>query len=247
MGVEFKHTLARAAWTALLWAGLGASAAAAPAASELLEKSRAVYAGLKSYSDTGTVEAEFGQTGGQVRERHAFSTAYRTPRQYFFDFRKAGGSDRYVAWGDGETFHSWWQATGQQQDFPRGQGANAFVFGASPTKNAIVQLAPLLFPGAGLSGPLTEFAEPVYAGMETIGGHNCHKLTGVARSVYRATSNVVDARPATVWIDAETLLVRRILEDRSHGKLLDRSTTTFEPKANPPLDERAFRFTPPAR
>ena len=219
--------------------------AAMPGAEEVLQKSRAAYTALKSYEDKGSVEAEFGQSGSQVRERHSFKTAYKAPRQYLFDFTKAGGADRYVAWSDGETFHSWWKATGQQQDFPKGQGANAFIFGSSPTLNAIVQIAPLLFPNAGLSGPIVDFGDAVNAGTEPIDGHDCYKLTGTAHAVYKATGHVTDSRPMTVWIDVKTMLIRKVFEDRSQGNLLNRSTTKFEPNANPELDEQLFRFSAP--
>jgi outer membrane lipoprotein-sorting protein len=230
-------------WLAL--APLVNGAPSTPSADEVLQKSRAAYAALKSYEDKGTVDVEFGQSGSQVRERHAFRTAYKAPRQYLFDFTKANAADRYVAWGDGENFHAWWKSTGQQQDFPQGRGANAFVFGASPTGNAIVQIAPLLFPNAGLSGPVLEFGDAVNAGVETLDGHDCYKLSGFAHAVYKATGRVTDSRAMTVWVDAQTMLVRRVFEDRSQGKLLNRSTTSFEPLANPQLDERTFHFEAP--
>jgi hypothetical protein len=51
----------------------------------------------------------------------------------------------------------------------------------------------------------------------------------------------------TVWIDAQTLLVRRVFEDTAEGTGSDanRFTTTFEPQANPTLDDARFAFTPP--
>ncbi len=226
-------------------ANVAAGSAAAPSADEVLTKSRAAYAALKSYEDKGTVDVEFGQAGSQLRERHSFRTAYKAPRQYLFDFSKAGGADRYIAWGDGEMFHSWWKSTGQQQDYPKGQGANAFIFGTSPTLNAIVQIAPLLFQNAGLSGPIVEFGEAVNAGIESLDGHECYKLTGTAHAVYKATGRVTDTRPMTVWIDTRTMLVRKVFEDRSQGKVLSRSMTSFEPDDDPQLDERIFRFSAP--
>lgn len=221
------------------------SAPQLPGAAEVLQQSRAAYQALKSYSDAGTVDVEFGPAGSQVRERHTFRTAYRAPRLFLFDFSKANGADRYVAWGDGATFHSWWKATGQHQDFPKGQGANAFIFGASPTLNAIVQVAPLIFPNAGLSGPIVEFGEATNSGVESLGGHDCYRLTGTAHAVYKATGRVTDSRAMTVWIDTRTLLVRKVFEDRSNGNLLSRSTTTFVPQADPAIDARTFRFSVP--
>ncbi len=222
-----------------------AAAPSAPSADDVLTKTRAAYAALKSYEDKGNVDVEFGQAGAQVKERHSFRTAYKAPRQYLFDFTKAGGADRDVAWGDGEMFHSWWKSTGQQQDFPKGQGANAFIFGTTPTLNAIVQIAPLLFPNAGLSGPMVEFGDAVNAGIEPVDGHDCYKLSGTAHAVYKATGRVTDTRPMTVWIDTRTMLVRKVFEDRSQGKLLSRSTTSFDPHDNPQPDERLFRFSAP--
>jgi outer membrane lipoprotein-sorting protein len=52
-------------------------------------------------------------------------------------------------------------------------------------------------------------------------------------------------RKATVWIDPETLLIRKVLEDASDGTGTSRLTVTFVPQANPPLDDARFTFTPP--
>jgi len=50
----------------------------------------------------------------------------------------------------------------------------------------------------------------------------------------------------TVWIDAESLLIRRVVEEwKPLPGQVNRVTTTFEPQANPTLDESRFKFTPP--
>ena len=52
-----------------------------------------------------------------------------------------------------------------------------------------------------------------------------------------------------MWVDVETALVRKVLEDAPEGSAagtVSRVTTTFEPQANPTLDAARFRFTPPA-
>lgn len=177
--------------------GASQAVAATPTADAILQQTHAAYASLKTYADTGSVDLEFGPGGGIVREHHAFRTAYRAPRQFRFDFTKAGNADRYVVWGDGETFHSYWKSTGTVSDYPKGRGANAFIFGSAPTSAAILQLAPMLFPGAGL--------------------------------------------------DSQTSMVRRIFEDRTQGVFVNRTTTTFDPRPDAPVDEALFRFTPPGR
>ena len=50
----------------------------------------------------------------------------------------------------------------------------------------------------------------------------------------------------TVWIDAESLLIRKVVEvpkDVLPGQIA-RVTTTFQPQANPKLDDARFTFTP---
>lgn len=215
---------------------------------EILERTRAAYAALRSYEDTGTVDVEFGPAGNVVRERHTFATSYRAPRLFYFDFTKHLKLDRYVVWSDEQVFHSWWQATGVETSYPKGQGSAAIALAAPPTKNSISLITPLLFPKAGLSGTLTEFGDSATAGEETVDGRKCHKLTGIASSVY-ATQHVVNVRKTTVWIDAESFLVRRIVEDAPEGTPAGsgmRVTTTFLPQANPALEDRRFVFTKPA-
>ncbi len=111
-------------------------------------------------------------------------------------------------------------------------------------------MAPLLFPNAGLTGTLTEFTNASVVGTEDVGGRPCQKLVGIARSVYQATGHVTNVRRTTVWIDAASGLVRKVFEDTREGTpvgTVGRVTTTFEPVANPALDDARFRFTAPLR
>lgn len=212
---------------------------------DILARSRATYASLKSYADTGTVDVEIGPVGGVIKERHTFTTYYRAPRRFFFDFTKHKNADRFVVWSDEGAFHTWWQTTGVESAFPKGQGATAFATAAMPTKNAIVQIAPLVFSQAGLVGTLTEFGDASLVGTESVGGRKCHKLVGVARTVYPATQHVTNVRKTTVWIDAETLLVHKVVESAPRGTpagTVLRITTTFQPQANPTLEDRRFQF-----
>src|SRR5207244_4391988 len=103
---------------------------------------------------------------------------------------------------------------------------------------------PLLFPQAELVGTITEFADGAAAGMEMVNGRMCYQIAGVARSVYGATGHVNNIRRTTLWIDGETLLIRKVVEDWSEGAMVHRVTTTFEPQLNPPLEDRRFQFIP---
>jgi outer membrane lipoprotein-sorting protein len=218
------------------------AAARLPAAEDILERSRAKYASLKSYSDTGTVTTQYHSTV----EQHAFTTYYRAPRQFFFEFRKnpKESKERYVIWcPDGEDFQDWWSATGNTSH--HGRNPNVFVLASYPTKGSVLQIPPLLFPKAEMQGPISGLKEHRLTGTEDVNGRSCYKLVGELALAYK-TGAVTEAHPTTVWIDVETLLVRKVFEDASSAGSVSTTTTTFEPQANPTLDERQFKFTLPS-
>lgn len=221
-------------------------AAVGQASEDVLARSHAAYAALKSYADTGTVVQEYGTSSVS---RHTFRTYYRAPRQFYFEFTEgqADGGSRTVIWCEGADFQSWGSETGVHSVYPRGQGASAFVSASYPTSGSATQIASMLFASAGLISTLTELADMTADGTEVINGRTAHKLTGIARSMYR-TGYTTNVRRTTVWIDAETLLVRRVFEDTPKGTPAGRRqrvTTTFEPHANPTLDDSRFKFAVP--
>ena len=132
---------------------------------------------------------------------------------------------------------------------PRGRGSLAFILAESPTSHSVTQIAPLLFPGAGLTGALTEFGDATDAGLDTLAGHPCHKLVGVAQSMYEkpAESSIGD-RPRCGSTPSRISSARysRIHRRGTAGTLVSQVTTTFSPHANPPLDDDRFRFRPPS-
>jgi hypothetical protein len=231
---------------ALLFTGL-ASGETPLAPKDLLERSLAAYAALGAYSDTGTVTTEYRSPGAPALiETHTFATCYRAPRRFLFDFMKKGG-ERFVIWCDGGDFQTWWSATRVHDTYEKGRGTLAFALAATPTKGSALQIAPLLFTQAGLKGPILNFEGLRSDGTETVGSHRCYKLRGEVSLAY-ATGAVTGKRAATIWIDAETLLVRKMFEDTpagTGGGVESRVTTTFEPRGNPDLDDGHFQFAAP--
>jgi outer membrane lipoprotein-sorting protein len=214
---------------------------------DILARSRARYASLKSYADTGTVLYDYGVPHVS---RHTFKTYYRAPRSFLFDFTedKADGGSRFVIWCEGEDFQSWVSDTGIHNVYPKGQGTTAFVTTSAPTFGASMNIASLLFATAGLVSTFAELADVTPAGTEVIDGRAAQKLTGIARTTY-GTGHVTNVRRTTIWIDPETLLVRRIFEDTPKGMTagsVKRVTVTFEPQANPTLDDSRFKFAVPS-
>jgi hypothetical protein len=217
-------------------------------AEEVWARTQATYAALQSYADTGTVDVELGSKTATIHEVHTFSTFFRKPRDYQFDFVKSGGFDRIVVWGNADGFHGWWKATGVQTDYAKGNGASAFISSTYPTHGSIVMLAPLLFPGAGLIGTLTELGAVADGGTEKVDGHQCHKIVGVAKTTYR-TGKETNVRRTTVWIDVESLLIRRVYEEAAEGTNAESAggmATTFHPHANPTLNDKQLTFTSPS-
>lgn len=180
-------------------------------------------------------------------QSYDLTTAYRPPRQFIFSTIRASDSERFVIWVDSGDFNTYWSATQVTTDYPQGQGATAFAVGSEPTVEAIVTIPALLFAEAGLHGPLTDLGDLKAAGYEDVGGHRCYKIDGTIASAY-GTGAVTGVRPATIWIDAESLMVRKLFEDNpkeSAVGVTDQVVMTFDPKVNPELSDGTFGFVPP--
>ncbi len=219
-------------------------------AAQVLQQSRARYAMLKSYADTGTVVLEYRAGKEPISiDRHTFASSYQAPRQFILEFHKdpTGADERFVIWSEGGDFNTWWSATQVHDTYPPGNGLTAFALGSEPTKGAAVMVPALLFARAGLHGPLADFTLSTGAGVEVLDGHRCYKLLGRETPTY-GTGNVAGARAMTLWIDADSLLVRRALEDTPPGSgadTIERVTTSFEPQADVGLASAKFHFAVP--
>ena len=65
---------------------------------------------------------------------------------------------------------------------------------------------------------------------------------------YYPSGQMTNVRQVTVWIDAESLLVRKVFEDTPKGYAIGsylRTTVTIEPRANSKLDDSKFQFRVP--
>ena len=213
---------------------------------DLISRSRAMYAALNSYSDTGAVISEYGSASNPSKDQHTFTTYFRrSPRGFYFEFKKQSG-DRFVIWGDPEAFHTWWKTTGVKTDYPNPNNVGAFIGSEVTTKGASSKIPSLLYKKGALPSDFINFTDGVVEGKEDLGGHQCYRLTGTAKDVYGATGREVNIRKMTVWIDSESLLIRKTVEEwKPLPGQVSRTTTTFEPQANPTIDDSKLKFTPP--
>lgn len=248
-------------WTTAVAALLllpSAHRSAAQALPDVMNRSLAAYAALKTYSDSGTVQIE----APGIVDRAKFTTRFRRPN-----------GDLYLDYQAIETFYTEtkstvdlssyrtviWMLTGQMETYDRslqthniidaGGQAQALT-GATAATNGISMLVPsLLYPQAKMRSTFFEIEEASDAGFDNVGNRRCHKIQGIAAQYYPSGART-GVRPVTVWIDADTLLLRKVFEDTPKGYTLNayrRVTVTIDPQANPPLDDAKFQFKVPSQ
>ena len=234
----------------------GSAGAAGFDAEEALARSYAAYAALTSYADSGTVVVQ--ATGFQ--DRFAFRTYFtRQPRNLFLSFRfvesegsngyKIKGNHETVIWMENGHLQTWDSKTLEHEAYPEDGGRQVHALnGASyRTKGVSVLVPSLIYTKAGMASVIQATEEAAASGTEAVGGRPCLKVMGIERWRY-PSGQVTGVRPITIWIDAETYLIRKVFEDtpKSAGRgVIDRRTITFEPHANASLQASRFSYTVP--
>lgn len=235
-------------------------AAQKPALPDVLTRAFAYYATLTSYADTGTVERE----APGILDKSKFTTYVRRPtRDLYFDYQTLTSTNpatrftidmsvhRTVIWmfkGEMETY-GFYSKSHEVINAENGGQVRALQGAGHATSGTSMLVPSLLYTQARLPSTFLQIEEATVAGTEEIGGRRCHKVTGVAAAYYPSGQRT-GVRPVTVWIDAETQLIRRVFEDTAKGTpagSFNRTTITYEPQANPTLDDAKFRFTVPGQ
>lgn len=242
-----KVTIAGAALHAAFACVIFSAPAYAQNASEILKKMKDAYAAMKSYADKAVVldlpDAMSSNPVLAKLSRYTFTTNFsRSPRRFLLDYRTCD-TCQYVVWADPDAFHNWNKATGDRYDYPNPNNTGAMT--GSP---AISKIPTLLYSKAALLSDFNYYDDVELDGTEAIEGHGCYRLVGRAHDEYAATGRVVNVRKMTVWIDAESFLIRRISQDRgptAGGGAHRIEQVTYQPQANPQLDGSRFRFVPP--
>lgn len=253
-----RTTLATVGAVAALAAGAGPprEGAAAVDADEALQRSFAAYAALSAYADSGTVVEE----SSGFKDKYAFRTYFtRKPRNLFLDFVmiESEYNNGFKIKGDHETVI--WMENGLLQTYDRktqehaiysedgGRQVEALKAASYGTQGVSVLLPSLIYTKAGMMSVIQATEEATAAGSGTVDGRPCLKVMGIERWRF-PSGQVTGVRPVTLWIDAETYLLRKIFQDTpknmSRGAI-SRRTTTFRPHANPSLDPASFHFTVP--
>lgn len=221
---------------------------------DVLKRSMALYPTLTSYADTGTVLVD----SGGVKDRAKFKTYFRQPTDLFFEYYDHVSTSgtvpitmptHLVVWMlNGEMEH--WNGAAQSHEIiSRASGRQvSALLGVSTASQGAAGLVPsLIFSTSRIVGPIQEVFQASLAGEEVLDGRKCHKVMGVARSVY-PTGAVTNIRAVTVWVDAESLLIRKVFEDTPKGYPRGaqlHKTVVYQPQANVPLDAAKFQYKVP--
>ncbi len=203
----------------------------------------AAYAALSSYSDTGTIRVEYQLPGApRTVDTVTFETAYAKPKRFLLSSTATGpDGERFAVWSAGDYFETWWSASGVHQKFPPGQGVSALVVGSLPTRGASVNIPSLLFSQAEIHSSIMDLAV-TKVGRETINGVVTDTVSGVTQGHFGL------GRPMTIWIDASTHLIVRMVEDTptdAPAGSVDRIVTEIRPRANPVVPATRFAFPVP--
>ncbi len=225
-------------------------------AEDVLARSIAAYAALKSYADSGQVADEH----TSWVDRYTFRTYFtRDPRNFRLDSHSLGsfysngsiigGKQQIVLWMEQGEMQSWDSKSQEHQIYPSGGGrqVKALTGASYRTMGVSVLIPSLLYTKAEIVSAIRATDEAVAAGTESVGGRRCFKVLGIERYRY-PSGQVTGVRPIALWIDAETYLIRKMFQDNPKNYArgaIARRTFTFEPRANPSLEAKVFHFEVP--
>jgi outer membrane lipoprotein-sorting protein len=225
-------------------------------ADDVLAKARAAYAALTSYADSGTVLDE----AGGFTDRSTFRTLFiRNPRYLLIEYRAVASEyksghrlpldSHIVLWMENGELQTWVSKTQAHETYPAdgGQQVNALSSTSYGTAGISVLIPSHLYGKSGLASAVHATEEATADGLETINGRRCFRILGVERWRY-PSGRETGVRPITIWVDAETYLIHKIVQDTPKGMprgAISRRITTLKHQANPKLDPAQFRFTVP--
>lgn len=226
-------------------------------ADEVIAKTRAAYAALTSYADSGTVLEE--NTG--FTDRYTFRTAFaRTPRSLIIEVRAIASeyrngnrlplSHQVALWLEKDDLHAWASRSQSHETYPGAdaqQQVNAIRNANYSTLGISILVPSHFYTKAGLASAVHATEEPEADGYETVNGRRCFRILGVEKWRY-PSGRETGVRPITLWIDAETYLIQKVLQDTPRGYprgQFSRRITTLKHRANPKLEPAQFRFVVP--
>lgn len=233
-------------------------------AAELLRASAAVYAGCRTYRDRGRVVTRFRDARGRrsFATERPFATAFVRPDRFRFEFRGRSHPSRspwtrYLVHADAGRVRTWW---GVRPGVEEPETLSLGLAGATGVSGGSAHTVPaLLLPDQIEVNTLARLTDLGRVPGGRVGSGCCHRLVGRPpptvwtdedRDWFRANSWPTpppsEDGPVTVWLDAGTLLVRRIEESSRSARGSNTTVTDYAPRIDRPVAEADLRFDPPA-
>ncbi len=228
----------------------GGDEAAGASPVKILLGMQKVYAGCRSYRDSGKVVTTIVTDGGRATSERPFATAFVRPGRFRFQFIDTGLGDRsskYIVWSDGHEVRSWWDA----QPGVRHPGSlqEALVPATGISGGSSVRVPGLLLPEDIGEGPLLIAPERIEDGVDR--GVACIRIKGKGRKTPYALptgptrSVTVLDESVTLWIDRATSLLRKVEENRTFETYRSESTTTYTPEIDVEVPAADLAFGAP--
>jgi outer membrane lipoprotein-sorting protein len=203
-------------------------------AQDVLARMAKVYAGCKSYRDTGAVKTVFVDATGNRTVEKPFKTAFVRPDRFRFEYtaKQGGREDRYIVWRKGKEVQTWWDIT---PGVEKPESLDLALAGATGVSGGSARTVPtLLLPKEVRGGRLTDLTEAKRADDAKIGKVDCLRIEGK-----------YGGHPMTLWIDKKTFLVRRIDSKKKFDDFSTEQTTTYDPVIDGEIPDKALQFDPP--
>jgi outer membrane lipoprotein-sorting protein len=209
-----------------------------PSPQQILDRMAKVYAGCKTYRDSGVVITVFveGVFGKRTVEK-PFTTAFVRPDRFRFEYkdtRTGSGQSRYIVWSDGKAVQTWWDVGARLQ---KPESLGLALAGATGVSGGSAHTIPaLLLPDEVGGRRLTDIKELRRAEDGKLEKVECFRIEGKYAGV-----------PTTLWIDKKSYVVRRIDEQEKFDNFRTEETTTYEPIIDEKITDEMLEFAPPVQ
>lgn len=225
------------------------------------------YATCATYRDSGKSITRFVTDNRRPYSSiKPFATAFIRPDRFRFEYRSRHGDaeddwDRYIIWSDGRTVSTWWDV---RPGVERQESLSLAVAAATGVSGGTAHtVSSLLFANQDYGRRLTDLVEVRSLEDEHLDGGSCYRLKGQFEPTPLSPEEEQERRerhmritgrppehgeesPLTLWIDRESLLLRRLEEGSRFDTFRTEKVTYYDSQTDVSIDEQ-FEFDPPAQ
>lgn len=203
-------------------------------AETILAQMKQTYSSCQTYLDTGVVTTTFIQSSGNWIDEKPFLTAFIRSDRFRFEYQETHSSVeyRYIVWRNGADVLSWWDV---KPGIGTGESLDMAIAGATGVSSGSAHIIPALLLPNEISGrQLSDITEARRIDDAEIDSVNCYRIQGKFAN-----------DPITIWIEANTFLVRRIETQHTFPDFSTETVTTYTPVVNGVVTDDMLAFNPP--